>query len=594
MTTNKAIPVTAKDSIIDAHIIQASEAADYKQGFGVTGCDLTHGPFWAAYQRQSQEEQANNNRLPDYLHTCALEAKKLNVIVPREYILFDLVTGEHLERPAMIHLRKLISERRIAGVIFPALDRLSREPLHQQIFEMEAAHYGVQLYYADVPSGNDPGSQFARTILAHAAKLVKLANRKNNRGGNIGRIIGGNVPAGKTSYGYKYEAQYEDLGHGRRKLVKADWVIDGKTPEGELEWGSEAWTVTQIFHWVGYEGRSLYWVAKKLNETGIKPRYANLWSPSLVSFVVKNRCYMGNHVYNKAAYVPNPRKPLGEITGEIKRTIRQEKPEGERVAFGVPVLVTEGLWELANNNLAERGRGRGKDGKSIEALLRGRVFCPTCNRLLSIYRDSNYRHLIYYICQSRSQGWKKERCHVPSFRVDWLDNMVWDCVYSLMKQPSLVDEYLSSGNESKRANELRKRIGSLKQQIDQAEAKIRRVHEGYESDPPVYTAKEVDERIKAFRTFIYRTEKEKQRLENIMEQQVTGQNTVEMLRRSLEEVRNENLENASYEDKRELIARLGIVVYPSEDHKIVRITSKLPMLQDKFSPQIINIASPKL
>ena len=60
-----------------------------------------------------------------------------------------------------------------------------------------------------------------------------------------------------------------------------------------------------------------------------------------------------------------------------------------------------------------------------------------------------------------------------------------------------------------------------------------------------------------------------------MEQQVTGQNTIEMLCRSLEEVRDENLEDASYKDKQELIARLGIVVYPSEDHKTVRITSIL-------------------
>ena len=594
MTTSQAILSTGKNHTIDSRIIQASESADYKQGFGVSGCDLSQPTFWVAYQRQSQEEQANNNRLPDYLHTCAVEAKKLNVIVPREYILYDLVTGEHLERPAMIHLRKLMAERRIAGIIFPALDRLSREPLHQQIFEMEAAHYGVQLYYADAPSGNDPGSQFARTILAHAAKLVKLANRKNNRGGNIGRVVGGNVPAGKTSYGYKYEAKYQDLGHGRRKLVKADWVVDRKTPEGELEWGSEAWTVSQIFHWVGHEGRTLYWVAKKLNETGMKPRYAKEWSPSLGSFIVKNRCYMGHHLYNKATYVPNPKKPLGDITAAVKRTIRQEKPEGERVAFEVPVLVTRELWELANNNLSERGRGRGKDGKSIEALLRGRVFCPQCNRLLSIYRDSNYHHLTYYICASRSQGWKKERCHIPSFRVDWLDNLVWDCVYSLMKQPALVEEYLSSGNDSKRADELRKRIGSLKQKIDQAEAKIRRVHEGYESDPPVYTAKEVDERIKTFRTLISKAEKEQRRLESIMEQQVTSQSTIEMVRCSLEEIRNENLETASFIDKQELIARLGIVVYPSEDHKTVRITSKLPILRDKFTPQIMSIASPKL
>ncbi|MFC1871955.1 hypothetical protein ACFLYF_06145 [Chloroflexota bacterium] len=137
-------------------------------------------------------------------------------------------------------------------------------------------------------------------------------------------------------------------------------------------------------------------------------------------------------------------------------------------------------------------------------------------------------------------------------------------------------------------------ITSLKQKIEQAEAKIRRVHEGYESVPSVYTAKEADERAKSFRILISKAEKESQRLENILKQQVTSQNTIEMVRHSLEEIRNENLDNASYQEKQELIAKLGIIVYPSEDHKTVRITSKIPILQDKFSPQIMSIASPKL
>jgi len=163
-----------------------------------------------------------------------------------------------------------------------------------------------------------------------------------------------------------------------------------------------------------------------------------------------------------------------------------------------------------------------------------------------------------------------------------------------MKQPALVDDYLSSSNVNLRDNELRKGIGSLQQKIDRVEAKVRRVHEGYESDPPVYTAKEADERVKVFRALISKAEKEKRRLEGIMEQQVGSQKTVEMVRLSLEGARNENLESATFSDKQELIAKLGIMVYPSEDHKTVRITSKLPILGDRLSRYKISIASPKL
>ena len=125
--SSEAIESNEMYQLIDS----AAKAAGYEQGFGVTGCDLSESRWWAAYTRQSTEEQRNNNRLAEYLLTCAREAKALGVVVPREYILYDAVTGEHLERPNMVYLRQeLIGNREIAGVIFPALDRLSREPVH--------------------------------------------------------------------------------------------------------------------------------------------------------------------------------------------------------------------------------------------------------------------------------------------------------------------------------------------------------------------------------------------------------------------------------------------------------------------------------
>ena len=57
---------------------------------------------------------------------------------------------------------------------------------------------------------------------------------------------------------------------------------------------------------------------------------------------------------------------------------------------------------------------------------------------------------------------------------------------------------------------------------------------------------------------------------------------------------NENLDNAGFSDKQELIAKLGIMVYPSEDLKTVRITTKLPVLGDELSRYKISMASPKL
>jgi len=55
-----------------------------------------------------------------------------------------------------------LGRAKIAGVILPALDRLSREPIHIGIFESEAEYTGVRVHYADAPIGSDPMSQMLR------------------------------------------------------------------------------------------------------------------------------------------------------------------------------------------------------------------------------------------------------------------------------------------------------------------------------------------------------------------------------------------------------------------------------------------------
>ncbi len=159
--------------------------------------------------------------------------------------------------------------------------------------------------------------------------------------------MSGNVPASKPSYGYTYRAEYQGLEHGKRKLIRAWWEINVLDTDGTPKWGAEARVVVHTFHWIGHEGRSTFWVAEELNRLGIKPRYAEKWSPALIGFICKNNAYTGKHAYNKACYVTNPERPLTDITAEIKRTLRKAKPEDDWAHFDVPALVSEELWRRA-------------------------------------------------------------------------------------------------------------------------------------------------------------------------------------------------------------------------------------------------------
>lgn len=80
-----------------------------------------------------------------------------------------------------------------------------------------------------------------------------------------------------------------------------------------------------------------------------------------------------------------------------------------------------------------------------------------------------------------------------------------------------------------------------------------------------------------------------------MEQQSIDKETKETARRTLEAIRDANLVNASFAAKQDIITKLGIGVYPSEDGKVVRVVLRLDLGPGcRVSPQIISIASPKL
>jgi hypothetical protein len=581
----------------NALINTVSSKPEFTHCFGVEGCDLSLNNWWGVYARQSLEDQIKNNRLPDYFLTCAKQAKTLGVIVPLEYIFYDTATGGHLDRPAMIHLRKLMANRRISGIIFPALDRLSREPIHQQIFELEATHYGIQLQYADAPSGNDPGSQFARTILSHAAKLVKLANRNNNRGGNIGRILKGWVPAGKTTYGYKYS---KDIDSESGRTTKAWWDINELDDKGNHVWGSEAWIVVNIFNWVAIQNRSPYRVAKELNRLGIKPRYADYWSPSMVAFVIKKYCYTGRHAYNTAHYVSNPNRPFGDITSEEKCTIRRPRPEEEHVRFDIPSLVSDELWEQANQNLDSR-KGNREKRHVIEALFRHRIYCPKCGKVMTVrryYDATKYPHFVYYACPGNCQSWKPDRCDMRAGRIDRIDGSVKLKLEMALMNPDWAIMQSTRHTKDREAEGIQRKLRLLECKISQAGSKIVTIQDHIERHSGIYTAIEAENRIKKYRQTILTATQSKEKLQTSLTQMTQDKEQSHRTKEAFQKIHNENIKRSTFTDWLRIVEILDAKVYPSEDWSEITVSTAIDLTGLESTNQSlcykINIASPKL
>lgn len=554
----------------EKYVVEAARRTGYENGFGIKDCDVSQNHFWAAYTRQSTREQSENDRLAEYLLQCAQLAKQQGVIVPKDYIIYDARSSEDMNRRGIEWLRReLIPNRRIAGVLIPLQGRLSANPLDQLTFEYECRHYQVKVIYGDAPSGDDSGSRMTRILLSQANGLRVKSNRDNVLAGNKARVMSGKVPAHRAPYGFVLKTdKIIDQRNGRAKVLKASWEIEEIDSSGQVILHSPAWVVQQIFIWLGEQGRTAYWVAAQLNQLGIKPPQGPTWNPRTVIKIASRRCYTGKAQYNANGLFPNPNRPVGDPTLGDKRTLQRPKPENERVSFDVPALTTEHLWQTANQNLRERGRGRGKTGKSISALFRARMLCPKCHKPMSVMLKEKGSNSIYYFCREHSYPWIKNPCDYRKFIPATWDEDIWKELCQLLQDDAWMELQLVS--ESNRFEASHKLVKIEENKIQQAKREIGKVQDGFAKG--IYNDEEAKCKIDKLRGEVRQAESEIEKLTSLNDKGVVD---IDALKQELIALRNGNLTNVSFEDRLELVSLLGIRIMPSEDLKSRKICCNL-------------------
>ncbi len=395
--------------------------------------------------------------------------------------------------------------------------------------------------------------------------------RKLTLAGNIGRVLAGKVPSQRAQYGYHYRRDAEIDQRGKTRILNAWWEINEATEDDELVWGSPAWVVNQIFRWIGLEERTQYWVTAKLNKLHedwpqlFKPLYGERWFPKMVGEIVARESYTGKAYYNKNQRVPNPNKPLGDLTMQIRRTLTRPKPESDRVQFEVPALTTYELWQRANSTLRERGRGRGKQGKKIQALFRARLFCPICGKPMAVMRRRNSR--IYYYCRARYSKWLKDPCPYSRFVPATWDNEIWQEICEMLKNDLWIEQQLTV--ELDRSNDIEKLVRLQEHKINTYQGKIRKVEEGFEGG--LYTLEEAKLRKQKSQEAINAAQVEINTLRKQLNASGFTPDGAENLRLELKSLQNRNMTEANFEERLDLVASLGIKIYPSEDLKSRRI-----------------------
>jgi hypothetical protein len=122
-------------------------------------------------------------------------------------------------------------------------------------------------------------------------------------------------------------------------------------------------------------------------------------------------------------------------------------------------------------------------------------------------------------------------------------------------------------------SEIEKLIGLQEQKVNNYQSKIRKVEEGFEGG--FYTLEEARSKKKKYLEAINEVKTEINVIKKQRDVNSFTPDNVERLRLELKNLQDRNLAEASFEERLELVARLGIKVYPSEDLKSGRIACGL-------------------
>lgn len=425
------------------------------------------------YARISGVDDDRTASLESQSEACRAMAERDGFLVEDEDVVHERFTGAELyDRPKLSIVRDLIKSGHYRAIYCYAIDRLSREPVHQMILAEEFARNSCDLRFVTEILDGSPESQLIQFVKGYAAKLEREKIRERTQRGKMKVVESGKLLcSGPPKYGYTY---------------------DRDTRSRSLDPGAARW-VLQAYRWVSEDGYSLRMVARALNSQGVKSPFAHnglsfkdgresRWGKSAVKRMLTDRTYTGVTLVMRnrsAGRYKNGRQKIASVA---------ESDWKEMGSDLTPQIVPIELFDAVQSALKKRERSADTArNEKREYLVRGMIFCGKCGKRM--YADTENRKSLVYRCSSRAnEQLRSVSCGGARVPAAYADKLAWEEAKS----------FINNKAERMAAIE-RERIGktdeNLQGSIDAAKAALakemkveRRIYELWisETDDPVF------------------------------------------------------------------------------------------------------------
>jgi site-specific DNA recombinase len=367
------------------------------------------------YTRVSTGEQDKHGTSPETQRdACRAKALALGLPIIAEYHDGGISGGFLLSRTEFQAAITDIQAGRADTLICLSISRYSRDVEHQQAVKKAVKAAGGSLVFCDMEFADTPEGDLNFTIQGGFAEYERKVIRERTMKGRKKRAEEGRqMSASRAPLGYHV-------------VLKAD-VLRGEFPAEMLgryiiQEGS-AVLVREMFAQFASGAATLGSLCRDLNARQVPTaRGASVWWPSTIRLILANPVYKGQPEYGRTMNRMDEAR-LSErhrITGLPIQSARYQSasPEGYSTLLSAPPLVTEDIWDQAQQRIALNRRFQGGNPNRAR-MLSGRAFLSCGHQ--AVYQPASVKSgsPAYYHCRVRHHarrlhGLAEETCPAVS------------------------------------------------------------------------------------------------------------------------------------------------------------------------------------
>jgi site-specific DNA recombinase len=366
----------------------------------------------AIYARVSTEDQLKGYSIDGQIEDC----RKL--IGTQEYLEYidEGITGEIINRPALMKLQDDIEKGLITKVVCYDPDRLSRKLSVQLLLTEHFQKYNIELQFVKHEYKDDAEGHLFFQVRGAFSEFDKAKIKHNTMTGRYRKAKNGLVVKNAGLYGYSYDKE------------KNTYIINEK----------EAAIIRMIFDsYVNNRFQGINGLAHHLTEMGTPTkRGAKVWHRQVVRQILMNEAYTGKYIQNRWDTVGD--YVLKQSGGKVEHG--KMRPEEEWLITNIPAIISKDTFDYAQK-LLDQGKRRHNSYSTHNYLLSGLVRCDKCGGTMTGKKSKSHGKDFYiYECRKNYAGAKDKGCG-RQMSENKLNHFVWETLVDWLNNPDKISEF---------------------------------------------------------------------------------------------------------------------------------------------------------